>query len=275
MAYCDRTKIGRIPLIDGPGLYGNGSNEPPAAHLQRGLDASRLMTKLLPTGTPGTGKTAKFVVMAAGMSNWKQEVNAMIALYRQLYGMGQRMAFLNTCQGGQDAVAMVQNSAAYWAKAEAMMAKRNIFWPQVQVLLLKNSIARQYAPPAALEGYLGQIIDTVISKAPNLRQVFISSAGYSGYCSSGVRLEPAAYEEGLAVRSLILNRMGKPGPWIGWGPYCWADGVTPRSDGLTWLCPADFGNDGVHLSTAGYAKWAKIMMKFFQTDPVASGWFLG
>ncbi len=62
-------------------------------------------------------------------------------------------------------------------------------------------------------------------------------------------------------------------PWIGWGPYLWADGVNPRSDGISWP-RRDYGNDSVHLSPAGVEKAAGLLLTFFKTSPQARCWFL-
>ena len=63
-------------------------------------------------------------------------------------------------------------------------------------------------------------------------------------------------------------------PLLLWGPYFWADGVTPRkSDGLIWE-QKDFGNDGTHPSDSGRQKVAEMLLKFCKTDPLAQSWFV-
>jgi hypothetical protein len=62
-------------------------------------------------------------------------------------------------------------------------------------------------------------------------------------------------------------------PLLLWGPYTWANGLTPRSDGLTWSCQ-DMSTDGLHPSAAGRNKEAGLMETFFKTDPTSTPWFL-
>ena len=63
-------------------------------------------------------------------------------------------------------------------------------------------------------------------------------------------------------------------PLLLWGPYLWADGVTPRqSDHMVWL-REDLGPDGTHPSTSGRQKVAQMLLDFFRTDPNARRWFL-
>ncbi len=62
-------------------------------------------------------------------------------------------------------------------------------------------------------------------------------------------------------------------PWIGWGPYLWADGVNPRSDGHFWL-RTDYGKQDVHLSPSGVEKAASLLLTFFKTSPQARCWFV-
>ena len=55
-------------------------------------------------------------------------------------------------------------------------------------------------------------------------------------------------------------------PLLLWGPYLWADGITPRlSGGLVWM-REDLANDGTHPSISGRDKVARMLLEFFKTD---------
>jgi len=62
-------------------------------------------------------------------------------------------------------------------------------------------------------------------------------------------------------------------PWIAWGPYLWANGMEPRSDGLVWR-REDFHTDGIHLFPSGQGKVAIMLLNSFKAAPEARCWFL-
>ena len=183
---------------------------------------------------------------------------------------------------------------------DKVLAPAGVSEKQVQIVWLKqaNSTPTVSLPnPAAdayrLETYLGEIVRTLKSRYPNLQQVFLSSRSYAGYATMGLNPEPQAYESGFAVKWLIeaqIKQMrtgvidGRAGdlnsdtvaPWIGWGPYLWANGTTPRTkDGLTWwktdFDPADYTHPSI---PQGQQKAGHLIFEFFKTSPQASSWFL-
>jgi hypothetical protein len=138
---------------------------------------------------------------------------------------------------------------------------------------------------------MGDIARALKTRYPHLGQIYLSSRIYAGYAASSLNPEPYAYESGFAVKWLIeaqinqlqgggvdplagdLNYLDGTAPWLAWGPYLWADGLNPRSDGLIWE-PADFGSDGTHPSEAGREKVGGELLEFFLSDRHAQPWFL-
>jgi hypothetical protein len=167
---------------------------------------------------------------------------------------------------------------------------------QVEVIWMLNANPRPNValPAADAEAYLyereiGEIARAARSRYPNLKLMFISSRVYAGYAAVPLNPEPYAYEYGFAVKWAIQaqvdqERNGKidpvagdldykkgVAPWIAWGPYLWADGDVPRSDGLTWKA-SEFQQDGTHPNKDGVAKVGRMLMDFFAGSAQA-GWF--
>jgi hypothetical protein len=150
------------------------------------------------------------------------------------------------------------------------------------------------------EQQLGEIIRAAKVRWPNLKLAFVSSRIYAGYATADINPEPYAYEYGFSTKWLIqaqitqmqsgtvdpiagdLDYNDNTAPWVAWGPYLWADGPIPRSDGLIWCdgqkrapCSGevDFQSDGTHPSDDGSAKVATMLLNFFLNSPYTQAWF--
>jgi len=208
------------------------------------------------------------------------------------------LVIVNGAQGGRDATNWTSASMPTFDEADKRLASLGLTPKQVQVVWLKQadagptkSLPDANADAFALENRLGQIVRAIKVRYPNTQQVFVTSRTYAGYATSTLNPEPYAYESGFAVKWLIqaqIDQMERgtivdtragdlnynsAAPWIAWGPYPWAAGMTPRSDGLTWD-RTDFGSDGTHPSTSGRAKVGALLLNFFKSSAVTKCWFV-
>ncbi|MCI0691827.1 T9SS type A sorting domain-containing protein [candidate division KSB1 bacterium] len=294
---CSRTSVGFTPLTElGAGIYQNfsggfypqGSNFPPAAHLAAGLS---LAAQILPRNSAGTVDTlnGKIVLLSIGMSNTTQEFSVFKSFADADAAKNPKLVIVDGAQGGQSAAIISDSTANFWSVIDQRLRNASVTRPQVQVAWVKEADARptQAFPAHAqiLASELESIARILKAKYPNLKIAYWSSRIYAGYATTTLNPEPFAYESGFAVKWLIEKQINgdtsltyggaKPkAPWLAWGPYLWADGMTPRQDGLIWEC-RDFQNDGTHPAPAGRTKVANLLLGFFKTEATAASWFLG
>lgn len=291
------------------GLYPGGANVMPAAHDAAGLAMAQ---QVLPRNGAGVSNgDGRYALLSIGISNTTQEFfGANSPLGPSTYSfMGQaaahpsvnhdQLVIVNGAQGSK--------SAAFWDSpddADYDRVRDNVLAPQglseLQVAAAWVKVANPgpnvSLPAANADAYqlvrqIGDIARSLKTRYPNMGQVYLSSRIYAGYAASTLNPEPYAYESGFAVKWLIeaqinqmqgggvdplagdLNYLDGTAPWLAWGPYLWADGLNPRSDGLTWE-QDDFSSDGTHPSETGREKVGGALLDFFLSDPRAQPWFL-
>ncbi len=299
-ADCAQTSVGLVPIMDldtgmyngwTGGLYPDGTNAIPSAHLDAGVALAETVQPLDASGVPDlvNGKT---VWLSIGMSNTSQESVAFIQTANSFPGKHPALVLVNGGVGGQTAVIQSTpthpNYTPYWNTVNDRLTMAGVTAAQVQVIWLKVANQAVSTPlPEYYDSLLTQtkrITHELKERFPNVRLCYVASRTYGGY-AAGTNPEPYAHWQGWVMKHLIEAQIdGDPdllftgpdalAPWLAWGVYLWADGTTPRSDGLTWECPEDFQPDGVHPSPAGRQKVADMLLDFYSTDPTACPWFL-
>ena len=114
----------------------------------------------------------------------------------------------------------------------------------------------------------------------NLGIVYLASRTYAGYSASGDTFNPETYSyetsfgvQGETAKS-IAGGLPSGTPWFDWGPYFWANGMLPRSDGLTWTCQDVMSTDGRHPSDpVGQMKAAVMLLNYFKNSSTTAPWF--
>lgn len=296
-ADCAKTTTGMIPLNDlgdgtyqgfPGGLYPGGVNMRPAAHDAAGLLRAAQVVPRDAAGQPAPG--GRIVFLSIGMSNATQEFSVFQQLAQADPARNAAVEVVDGAQGGQAAEDMVDPNAPYWGFVLQRLQQQGVTPAQVQVVWLQNANRNPTAPfpqhAQNLRVQLGQILHNVQGHFPNTRIGYLGSRTYAGYAAGPLNPEPYAYEQGFALKWLIQDQiLGLPtlnhdpakgpvwAPWLAFAAYTWADGLSPRSDLLTWECQ-DFQNDGTHPSPSGRLKVATMLLDFVHTDATARSWYL-
>lgn len=279
------------------GLYGNGSNVPPASQRKAAEAACARIRPLDAAGRPSAD--GKIVVISIGMSNTTMEFSVFKRMADADAAKSPAVLIVDGAQGGRDAAAWLRTDDADdpsrpspWTVLDQRLKAAGASAPQVQAVWIKQALAgpaRLAEFPAharRLQDDLVTILNTARKRFPNLQLAYLSNRIYAGYANTPLNPEPYAYESAFAVRWVIqaqvageekLNADPARGevraPVVLWGPYLWADGTTPRrADGLTYL-REDLGQDGTHPSESGRRKVAALLLEFFKNDFSARPWF--
>lgn len=289
---CHNDSTGLIPINDlgagffagmQGGLYGKGSNIIPDAHLNSGLTQASAIQPLDAQGNPSPNGRIGFISM--GMSNANQFFGVFMSLSRNQANLNPQITMVNGATGGFDIDAMLDFQGEYWTRVDQKMNQAGLSNNQVQVIWFMQ--AKHILGIPANEGIEHiEITEEKFLRAfqylkqryPNLRQIFCSGRDYGGYSlPNRGNPEPYGYYTGWAFRKLVERQMnGDPQlsyegenprtAWLAWADYAWADGKNLRSDGLNWLCPDDYEDDGVHPNNQGRAKFARRLLNFFESD---------
>ncbi len=286
------------------GLYPDGANEPPAQHRTEGLRRALGIQPPDADGRPDPG--GKIVLLSIGMSNTTQEFcggNPCLRGSFENQADGEprvnhdTLVIVDGAAGGQTAQTWDSpDDPNYDRVRDTRLGREGVTEAQVLAVWVKvaNATPRASLPDPEADAFrllrfMGGISRALKQRYPNVQVVFFSSRIYAGYASTPLNPEPYAYESGFAVKWLIeaqIRQMSGGGidpiagdldydgaaPWLAWGAYLWADGLTPRSDGLIWRCE-DLRDDGTHPSPSGVEKVGGLLLDFMLTSPFSRPWF--
>lgn len=240
-----------VPIMDGGGLYGSGSNTPPQFHIDAGLAAAAQV--------PGSGA----VLMSLGMSITRAAFDSW-----EIHARGSRDAVMvNGACGGCGVSKWDDLADEGWTHALSRLTQAGKTAADVDAVWM--SVTRDQTV-AATAADLETILLRIREAYPNVRQVFVSNRTYGGWRTPKTA-EPMAWQDGVAVKQFVLNHLGETAPWVGWAGDLWAFGDTPRNDGLTWP-RSDFSNDGLHYSVQGTIKVGYVAWQQFAANPF-TGWY--
>jgi len=295
---CSGTSTGHVPLTDlgaglyqgfAGGLYPGGANHRPASHDSAGVAIANAIVPLDTLGQPDP-VNGRVVLVSIGMSNCTQEFSAFVPKAMSDPQRNPRLLVIDCAQGGQTASIVKDPSANFWTVVAQRLRARGSAPAQVQAVWIKEANAQPTTgfPAAAntLRDDLGGVVRTIHAKLPNVRLGYLTSRIYAGYATTTLNPEPYAYESGFSVKWLVeaqiagedsLNFDAASGPveapWMAWGPYLWADGLSPRADGFTWPC-ADFEADGTHPGPIAEGVVSDSLLAFFKADDTTRPWFV-
>lgn len=214
-----------------------------------------------------------------------------------------RVLIVDGAQGGATATAWGATppdmQSPPWSVALNRLLQRGSSRFQVQIACVKTahgSPNQCIAPDGSSTGDAGLLAADFAAIArnlkivfPNIRLAYFCSRTYGGYALTGLNPEPFAFEQAYGVKWMIQSQIDADGiygdlnfdsaggpvvsPWLSWGPYLWANGLTPNGQGLFWAADDFRPDDRTHPSGSGVDKASDVMLHYFLSDTTARPWF--
>ncbi len=304
---CENDSTGNIPLVDlktgyylglyQGGLYPNGKNVIPNAHLKKGM---KIVKGIKPLDTLGNVnyETGKIIFAGFGGSTTGEPFNHLITIFGADPDVNPCLKLLNATNSGEGMESMNVDHPEYWDYIEEnRLNAKGYTREQVQIAWLFNGSRADtiFDMPAyrdSIEKKVQLALAAMLIEYPNLKHVYVGSPYYAGYADPTYEMyssihEPGSYRCGFGFKAAVEKQIsgdplykytapGKVVPFVSWGPYLWTDGITPREyDSLYWDCEVDFRADGggFNLNGFGKDKLAYILHDFFKADTLSEIWY--
>jgi len=277
------------------GLYPNGSNTMPPAQDSAGLALAQAIQPLNADGNPDPNGI--YTLLSVGVSITHTVFDQFIASENSDPAKNSHLVLVNGAIDGSDGPDWLSPQSGTWLSIlNYFLPYQNVSAKQVVAawVMMPHSNNTGTFPDDMLpqETDLIAVLQDLHTLFPNLKLAYVDGMQYGGYSNppnlEGVPTypEPYSYESGFAVQSVIANQIDgnadlnfNPSngpvmaPWLSWGPYNWANGMS-ANNGLTWPCQ-DYASDGLHPSVpAGRNAYAGLLVTFFKTDDTTMPWFL-
>ena len=285
------------------GLYENGSNVMAADHFAGGLAMAAKIQPLAADGTPSAD--GKIAFLAIGFGETERIMNVMMQMAANDRRVDHdHLVLINLAREYADyrVWTPIPDGHAWYSQMNTYaLAPKGISPLQVQAAWVEIINDRSFAPMGVayadayrLKTFIAGALIEMKHAYPNMQIAYLSSRVYGGYSTTDFNPEPFAYETAFSNRWIITTQMEQErmehpewhwdtrvglidyrrgaAPWVAWGPYLWANGAQPRSDGMAWL-RSDFEADGLTLSPSGAAKGGNALFDFLLHEPTARGWF--
>jgi len=282
------------------GLYPDGVNTRPASHEAAGLALARQIQPLDGEGKPSP--EGKIVLLGIGFSNTVQAFDGFMTVAKKDNDLNPRVVLVNGAVGGM-AAEMVQQADTgrgkqYWDTVDQKLTAAGVTRAQVQAVWIKQTNPGQLnlgGFPKYVQDFqaqLANIVRIVHDRFPNTKLAYFTSRTYGGWARpfngrGPGNSEPWSYESAFAYKWLIEQQLkGDPtvnydpsrgpvkAPWMSWGPYLWANGEKPRSDGFSFVLKDFMETDQMHESPQGQIKVGNELLRFFKTDTTTRTWFV-
>jgi hypothetical protein len=302
---------GELYLGAFPGFLYDNSNLPPGDHDAAGRIAAARVQPMDAAGNVssdgkivviGIGMSNWTLELCTGKPGTACTPSSFMATAARIPKVNHRNLVLVNCAiPSQVAMMWLDDSYLNYTACQKTLLGLGLTEAQVQVVLYKDAnpnpkhsltsatvCATDFTSDACnYERFLGQTARFLKTRYVNVQQMFVHSRIYAGYANVRLNPEPFAYEYGFATKWFVNAQIQQlrtgivdpvagdlsfdAAPWVGWGPYLWGSGSSPRKDGTTWV-PSDYGTDRTHPGPGGTAKVAHIMLLFYFGSPY-SPWF--
>jgi hypothetical protein len=232
------------------GLYPGGSNDRPADHEADGL---ALASEIVPLDANGNfDPNGKYVLLSIGVSI-SRTLFTQFQLTEQVDPtLNPNLVIVDGAIDGTDSPNYANfNDGSWQTILNYYLPYQNVTAQQVVAIWLNDPRSQPSGVyPTDMVQQENDMIAAIQNMQiyfPNLKLAYLESMHYGGYATNTpiILPEPYAYETGFAVQTVIADQINGQAnlnynpnngpvvaPWLSWGTYDWANGMTPNGNAL-------------------------------------------